>query len=112
MKGIADTPDGKEIPLIWIKDWDFNWQGTYHYAEPVKLPAGTVVHMTYTYDNSVDNIHNPNTPPKQIHYGEQTTDEMAFLFMEASPSKTTDYQNLMNGNRSQMRDALLRFFGK
>jgi hypothetical protein len=24
MKGTATTPDGKEIPLIWIKDWDFN----------------------------------------------------------------------------------------
>jgi mono/diheme cytochrome c family protein len=112
MKAVANTPDGKEIPLIWIKDWDFNWQGTYHYAQPIKLPAGTLVHMTYTYDNSADNIHNPNNPPKTIHYGEQTTDEMAFLFLEGAPARVTDYQALMEGNRSQMRDALLRFFNK
>ena len=108
MKATATTPDGKEIPLIWIKDWDFNWQGTYHYVEPIKLPAGTMVNMTYTYDNSADNIHNPNNPPKRIHYGEQTTDEMAFLFLEISPVKLTDFPALQRGNKSQMLDALSR----
>ena len=39
-------------PLIWIKDWDFNWQGSYRYASPVKLPKGTEIDMQYTYDNS------------------------------------------------------------
>ena len=31
MKVVAETPDGKTIPLIWIKDWDFNWQGQYQF---------------------------------------------------------------------------------
>jgi hypothetical protein len=112
MKASATTPDGKEIPLIWIKDWDFNWQGTYHYAEPIKLPAGTLVNFTYTYDNSSDNIHNPNNPPKPIRFGEQTTDEMAFLFLEGAPEKLSDFTALQNGNRSQMRDFLTRFLGR
>ena len=30
MKVNADLPDGSRVPLIWIKDWDFNWQGQYH----------------------------------------------------------------------------------
>ena len=46
----------------------------------VKLPKGTTINMEYTYDNSADNLRNPSTPPKRIHFGEQTTDEMAFLF--------------------------------
>jgi hypothetical protein len=108
MKGNATLPGGKTIPLIWIKDWDFNWQGTYHYAEPIKLPAGTVVDMTYTYDNSADNIRNPNNPPKRIHFGEQTTDEMAFLFLEIAPEKISDIPALIKGNKSQMRDFLTR----
>ncbi len=99
MKATATLPDGKQIPLIWIKDWDFNWQGTYQYADPIKLPAGTVVDMRYTYDNSADNIHNPNTPPKRVHFGEQTTDEMAFLFMELSPEKVADLPALLRANR-------------
>jgi len=41
MKVDARLPDGKVEPLIWIKDWDFNWQGQYRYAEPVDLPKGT-----------------------------------------------------------------------
>ena len=112
MKATATEPGGQEVPLIWIKDWDFNWQGTYHYAEPVKLPANTLVHFTYTYDNSTDNIHNPNNPPKPIHYGEQTTDEMAFLFLEGAPQKQSDYAALIQGNRRQMLDALTRFLNK
>jgi hypothetical protein len=111
IKATATTPDGRDIPLIWIKDWDFNWQGTYHYTQPLQLPAGTLVNFTYTYDNSSDNIHNPNNPPKAIHYGEQTTDEMAFLFLEGAPQKMSDYQALLRGNGQQMRDALRRFFG-
>jgi hypothetical protein len=99
MKATATLPDGKQIPLIWIKDWDFNWQGTYQYADPIKLPAGTLVDMRYTYDNSADNIHNPNTPPKRVHFGEQTTDEMAFLFMELSPEKVSDLPALLKSSR-------------
>jgi hypothetical protein len=102
MKATATLPDGKQIRLIWIKDWDFNWQGTYQYAEPIRLPAGSVVDMKYVYDNSADNIHNPNNPPKAIHFGEQTTDEMAFLFMELAPVKKADLQDLLKGNRRQL----------
>jgi hypothetical protein len=111
MKGWATLPDGSRQNLIWIADWDFNWQGTYRYADPVRLPAGTVVHLRYTYDNSADNERNPNTPPKRVHYGEQTTDEMAFLFMEIAPVRAADAAALRRGNRRQMADALTRLLG-
>ena len=109
MKGWATLPDGTRQDLIWIADWDFNWQGTYRYAAPVRLPAGSVVHMAYTYDNSAANPRNPNVPPERVHYGEQTTDEMAFLFMEVSPVRRIDWPALRQGNRRQMIDALTRF---
>jgi len=78
----ATLPDGKPLPLIWIKDWDFNWQGTYQYVEPVHLPKGTRVEMRYEYDNSAANLHNPSNPPRRVTFGEQTTDEMAVLFLK------------------------------
>jgi hypothetical protein len=84
MKVNARLPDGSVTPLIWIKDWDFNWQGSYTYATPVKLPKGTRVEMEYTYDNSVDNPRNPAKPPVRVTYGEQTTNEMALVFMSFS----------------------------
>ena len=43
--------------------------------------------MRYTYDNTAQNPRNPSNPPKRVHYGEQTTDEMAFVFLQmALPS--------------------------
>ena len=36
MKVVAESPDGK-VPLIWIKDWDFNWQGQYQFSRRSRL---------------------------------------------------------------------------
>jgi mono/diheme cytochrome c family protein len=82
MKVDAHLPDGSTTPLIWIKDWDFNWQGQYHYAKPVHLPKGTRLEMHYLYDNSDKNPHNPASPPRLVTWGEETNDEMAIAFLE------------------------------
>ena len=84
MKVDAHLPDGSAIPMIWIKDWDFNWQGQYRYKTPIKLPKGTRVELEYTYDNSAANIRNPAHPPVRVHFGEQTTDEMALAFLSVT----------------------------
>ncbi|MEM9884448.1 MAG: T9SS type A sorting domain-containing protein [Bacteroidota bacterium] len=76
----AQPPNGGErIPLIKIDDWDFNWQGTYHFDRFIVLEAGTTIHAFATYDNTSDNPLNPNFPPKLVAWGENTTDEMFFL---------------------------------
>lgn len=82
MKVDARFPDGKAQQLIWIRDWDFDWQGEYRYTKPVHLPKGTRVEMRYVYDNSAQNPHNPSNPPKRVTYGEQTTDEMGLVFLQ------------------------------
>lgn len=79
MEAVATLPDGTVKPLIKIDDWDFNWQMSYAYKEPVKLPKGTKVHIVAVYDNSAGNPRNPNNPPKTVRWGEQTTDEMFLL---------------------------------
>jgi peroxiredoxin/mono/diheme cytochrome c family protein len=90
MKVNARLPDGSTKPLIWIKDWDFNWQGQYSYAEPVPLPKGTRIEIEYTYDNSADNPRNPSNPPRRVTFGEQTNDEMAFAFVQLQLDKPED----------------------
>ena len=52
MRVNAYLPDGTTKPLIWIKDWDFNWQGQYRYQQPIALPKGTRIELEYVYDNS------------------------------------------------------------
>lgn len=81
MKVTAILPDGRKEPLIWIEDWDFNWQGQYRYASSLALPKGTRIDLYARYDNSADNPFNPNQPPRRVRYGEQTTDEMCFCFL-------------------------------
>ena len=90
MKIDAHLPDGSVTHMIWIKDWDFNWQGQYRYSTPVKLPKGTRVELEYTYDNSAANPRNPSNPPVAVHWGEQTTNEMAVAFMSVKLGSLTD----------------------
>lgn len=83
LEGTAILPGGAAEVLIRIPDWDFNWQGDYRYAEPLALPAGTVIRMKFQYDNSKDNPRNPNSPPKSVTYGPNSADEMAELWFQA-----------------------------
>ena len=87
MRLVATTPEGEAHDLIWIKDWDFNWQDIYHYQAPLFLPAGTSVDLVAHFDNSAENPANPNDPPVPVGWGEKTTDEMCigfFYYVKAS----------------------------
>ncbi len=75
----AEKPDGEVINLIKINEWDFSWQGTYHFNRYIHLPAGSVIHAVATYDNTIDNPNNPSNPPQLATWGENTTDEMFYL---------------------------------
>jgi mono/diheme cytochrome c family protein len=79
-RGWAELPDGGRVELIFIKQWDFNWQGEYRYVQPVALPKGTTLKMRFAYDNSEKNARNPNHPPRRVQYGLETTDEMGELW--------------------------------
>jgi len=77
----AELPNGKTKNLLFIPDWDFNWQDTYHYKEPFTLPRGTVVRAEWTWNNTATNPRNPNSPPKRTLWGEGSTDEMSGLIV-------------------------------
>jgi len=77
------TLPGSKKPacMVNIPAWDFKWQGTYTYQEPLVLPGGSKIKLTAFYDNSTANPFNPNNPPKTVTWGEQTTDEMCLAFV-------------------------------
>jgi peroxiredoxin len=81
MKVTAKLPDGTEKSLIWIQNWEFNWQMGYRYVKPMRLPRGTRLSLIATYDNTASNPNQPSHPPKLVTFGEQTTDEMCFAFL-------------------------------
>ncbi len=78
----ARSLSGETRCLIDIDDWNFNWQGFYYYKEPVPITPFTVLSLTAHFDNSENNPFNPNSPPKTVQWGEQTTDEMCLAFIE------------------------------
>jgi hypothetical protein len=73
--------DGTTRPLIYIDNWDFNWQGFYTPTEPMAVPSGSTVRVTAVYDNSEGNPKNPNNPIVPVGWGERTTDEMCLAFV-------------------------------
>jgi mono/diheme cytochrome c family protein len=76
MKVWARMKDESIQPLIHIDDWDFHWQGFYFYRTPIALPAGSWIELMAAWDNSEQNPRNPNKPPRDVSWGEKTTDEM------------------------------------
>ena len=74
-------PDGKPQTIIDIKAWDYNWQEGYVLKDPIHVKAGTLFHVEAVYDNSDKNPRNPSSPPVTVRFGEQTNDEMCFVFL-------------------------------
>jgi tetratricopeptide (TPR) repeat protein len=101
LQGWATLPDGRKEPLVWIKDWDLNWQAVYRYRRPVFLPKGTVISMRFTYDNSDANPRNPRRPPKRVVTGDKATDEMGHLWLQVLPRSREDV-------RIVLQEALMR----
>jgi Flp pilus assembly protein TadD len=105
LQAIATLPDGTTKTLIHIARWDLNWQAVYRYAAPIALPKGTTISMRFTYDNSADNIRNPNHPPQRVMAGNRASDEMAHLWLQVLP------KDLSGGGidaRALMQEAMAR----
>jgi peroxiredoxin len=86
IKVTMKAPGEKKQTLLEIASWDYNWQETYFLEKPLPLKVGTTLSLEAYYDNSENNPNNPNTPPRLVTFGEQTTNEMCFVFL----GSTTD----------------------
>jgi peroxiredoxin len=81
-------PGGKPTTLLKIGDWDYNWQETYFLKKPIKVKPGTTFNVEAIYDNSDKNPNNPFNPPTWVRFGEQTDNEMCFVFLGATNDAT------------------------
>ncbi len=71
----AIYPDGTREVLLDVPHYDFNWQLRYDLAEPKRMPRGTTLVCTAHFDNSSDNLFNPD-PSRAVHFGLQSFEEM------------------------------------
>lgn len=97
MKAKAIRPGGQEEPLIWIEKWDFNWQDKFVYSAPLELPKGTRLELEAWFDNSSDNPQNPSDPPQRVLFGEESTDEMCLLILQAATQSQAESDRLREG---------------
>lgn len=67
--------NGTTKPLIRIPRYVFNWQRLYRFTEPIVAPAGSRIVCTGAWDNSLQNLDNPD-PSTHVQFGEQTYEEM------------------------------------
>ena len=94
IKAAAVLPDGSTEPLVWIRDWDFDWQDNYVFEQPVRLPKGTRITLDCWYDNSDQNPLNPHHPPRDVLWGDFSDDEMGICYFQATAETWDDFETL------------------
>jgi hypothetical protein len=79
----ARYPDGSKEILLDVPRWDFNWQNQYVLTQPKRMPEGTVLHCSATFDNSANNPANPDAKAA-VMFGEQTWQEMMVGYFDTT----------------------------
>jgi peroxiredoxin/mono/diheme cytochrome c family protein len=72
---VAEYPDGTSEVLLDVPRYDFNWQLRYELETPKLMPKGTVMRCIAHFDNSEENLANPDHT-KLVRWGDQTWEEM------------------------------------
>jgi len=90
----ATYPDGREPEILLdIPRYEFNWQNAYAFSEPKRMPAGTLLTCVAHYDNSAENLANPD-PTATVRWGDQTWEEMMIgyfdMIVDDAPVATSD----------------------
>jgi hypothetical protein len=93
-------PDGTKETILSVPHYSFSWQLSYFLDAPKKLPAGTIIECTAHFDNSANNAANPD-PTKEIHFGEQSWDEMMIGFFDVSIPFDKNPMDLMRQKKAR-----------
>jgi len=74
-------PNGQRETLLFVPNYDFNWQLVYRLAKPVFVEKGSQMIVTVHYDNSPNNKGNPD-PSKYLRWGDRSEEEMMTSWIE------------------------------
>ena len=84
---------GETTTLLRVPKYDFNWQLAYKPDQDIVIPAGSHFEYTAHFDNSANNPANPD-PKAEVHFGEQSWEEMAVGFMDLAVDVKMDMRAL------------------
>ena len=98
----AYYPNGKTEILLSVPNYDFNWQTSYDLKEPKFIPAGTTLIQHQWWDNSAQNLANPD-PTVEVTWGDQSFEEMLFgaylmRYLEEDEEINSDNRSLLTKN--------------
>jgi hypothetical protein len=79
-------PDGTSKILLSVPRFDFAWQLTYFFKDPVAAPKGSRLEVVAHHDNSPKNKFNPD-PTATVRWGDQTWDEMMIGYFDYTLDK-------------------------
>jgi peroxiredoxin/mono/diheme cytochrome c family protein len=96
-------PDGKKETLLNVPRYDFNWQSSFVLSEPKTLPGGTTLHCTAHFDNSEDNLANPD-PTQSVRWGDQTWEEMMIGWFDIAVPKDTKMSDVLRPRQGGRRN--------
>jgi hypothetical protein len=88
----------RTIETLLRVNYHFHWQMSYRLAEPLALKAGIELQAVAWYDNSRENMHNPD-PDAAVRWGEQTSDEMMVGFFDVAVAPGFDKQRFFQKSR-------------
>lgn len=92
--------NGPEQVLLDIRDWDFNWQTSYNFAQEVLLEPGDWIRLECTFDNSQENqpfVDGEQLPARDVDWGDNTQDEMCLMsVLMTRPLAGYDYTPRVN----------------
>jgi len=87
--------------LLKVPNYDFNWQHSYIFAEPVPLANLDQLRFDVTFDNSSGNPFNPD-PDKTVYWGDQTWEEMAVAFFLISEPRIKSQITTVQASRGDV----------
>lgn len=86
-------PDDRRETLLYVPKYNFEWQLTYRFQEPVFVEKGSQLIVTFHYDNSRANRMNPD-PTKILRWGDRSEDEMMTTWTEVTDVLPTVQQRV------------------
>jgi hypothetical protein len=81
--------DGQSETLLKVPAFDFYWQLSYQLAQPLPLKKGTRLEWIAWFDNSANNLRNPD-PSEAVRYGQQSWEEMMIGFFDVAVDPEVD----------------------
>lgn len=84
---VRDIGGGNEQCMVDIPEWDFDWQSSYAFEQPMSWTADQELHLQCWWDNSAENqpiVDGQPLEPADLDWGDGTLDEMCLGILYVS----------------------------